>query len=271
MIFSGYYLFSDIDGTLGLHDKGIPQRNVSAISRFVENGGSFSLCTGRMAENIKNFTKDILVNGSCITDNGAAFYDYPTGKSYNIRTLPNRIGDYLKVIIRTEELLEVSAITRSGLFRIMNADNFYIPNGEDVNQRLFKLSKVHTQQLRVVFHLPYGVDAREKVSLWNSWDFPGVDFIQSSGSYIEMMPKGVNKGSALIKLCETQGISLNRTFFIGDSYNDREIFKTAGFSACVAETPAELQGLCDCILGPCMDGALADFIELIEMKALRIA
>ena len=271
MIFTGIYLFSDIDGTLGLQEKGIPLRNVSAISRFVENGGSFSLCTGRMAVSIKNFTKDIVVNGPCITNNGAAFYDYPTGKSYNVRTLPSKISEYLKVIMKTEELLEVTAVTRSGYFRIMNADGFYMPNDEDLNRRLFKLSKVHTPQLRVVFNLPSDVDIKSKVSLWNSWDFPGVDFIQSSGSYIEMMPKGVNKGSAFIKMCETQGIPVNRTFFIGDSYNDIEMFKVAGFSACVSETPAELQGLCNCILGSCMDGALADFIHLLETKSLRIA
>ena len=31
-------------------------------------------------------------------------------------------------------------------------------------------------------------------------------------SDIEMMPKGVNKGSALVELCEMQEISINRTF-----------------------------------------------------------
>jgi len=85
------------------------------------------------------------------------------------------------------------------------------------------------------------------------------------------LPKGVNKGSALIELCERQGIPKSRTFFIGDSYNDREIFETAGFSACVAETPLELQRLCDYVLGPCMDGALADFINFMLIKDLRIA
>jgi len=271
MIFSGYYLFSDIDGTLGVESKGIPLRNISAISRFVENGGSFSLCTGRMAVNIKSFTKDIVVNGPCITNNGAAFYDYTTGKSYCVRTLPNRINEYLKVICNSEDLLEVTAVTRSGFFRIISADNYDIPNDEDLNRRLFKLRKDHTPLLRVVFNLSSDINVKDKVSLWNSWDFPGIDFIQSSETYIEMLPKGVNKGSALAELCEMYGIPKDHTFFIGDSYNDREIFKVAGFSACVSETPAELQGLCDYILGPCMDGALADFIRLLEVKALRIA
>jgi len=271
MIFSGYYLFSDIDGTLGTESRGIPLRNISAISRFVENGGSFSLCTGRMAVNIKPFTKDISVNGISIINNGASYYDYSSGKSFNIRTLPKQIVEYLRVIISMEELIDVTAVTLSGFFRILNAEHLYMPNDEDLNRRLVKLDESHSPQMRVVFSFPPGSNVKDKVSFWNSWGFPEVDFIQSSESYIEMMPKGVNKGTALTELCEMQGIPINRTFFIGDSYNDSEIFKTAGFSACVVETPVELQELCDCVLGACMDGALADFIQLLEMKKLRIA
>ena len=271
MIFSDCYLFSDIDGTLGIEDKGIPFRNISAISRFVENGGIFSLCTGRMAINIKSFTKDIPVNGTCITNNGAAFYDYSTGRSCGIQELPKQSAEYLRVIIEKEELLEVTAVTQFGFFRIMNAEQLNMPNDEDLNRRLTKLDEFHAPQLRVVFSFPPGSNMKDKVSHWNNQGFPGVDFIQSSESYIEMLPKGVNKGTALIKLCKMEGIPINRTFFIGDSYNDREIFEIAGVSAGVAETPFELQKYCDLVLGPCMDGALADFVRLLEMNNLRIA
>jgi len=271
MIFSNCYLFSDIDGTLGMENKGIPIRNITAISRFVENGGIFSLCTGRMAVNIKSFTKDIAVNGTCIIDNGAAYYDYSTGKRYGIRTLPEQSIEYLRFILDTENLLDVTAVTNSGFFHIMKSDRIDMPNDEDLERRLKKLSEIHTPQMRIVFSFPPGCNIKEKVSLWNNLGFSGVSFIQSSDSYIEMMPKGRNKGTALIELCKMQGIPINRTFFIGDSYNDMEIFKIAGFSACVAETPLELQRLCDRVLGPCMDGALADFIQLLEMINLRIA
>ncbi|PWL58938.1 MAG: Cof-type HAD-IIB family hydrolase, partial [Oscillospiraceae bacterium] len=36
---SDIYLYSDIDGTLGIAGLGIPQRNRQAIARFVEKGG----------------------------------------------------------------------------------------------------------------------------------------------------------------------------------------------------------------------------------------
>jgi len=263
MDFSDFYLFSDIDGTLGTVDGGIPERNTRAISRFVDNGGNFALCTGRWAMDIKHFTKGIAVNGICIINNGGAFYDYSTGKCFRVRTLPKQALEYLRLIINEDDIFEVTAITQSGYFRIMNAESSWIPNDESLNCRIKKLDEVHYPQLRIVFSIRSSSAAEYLFYHWNYLDLPEVSFIRSSDTQIEMLPKGVNKGSALIELCKEQGIPINRTYFIGDSYNDKEIFQIAGLTACVAETPAELQGLCNYVLGACMDGALADFIQIL--------
>jgi len=264
MDFSDFYLFSDIDGTLGTVDRGIPERNTGAISRFVENGGHFALCTGRWAMDIKHFTKDVSVNGTCIINNGGAFYDYSTGKYFNVRTLPKQSLEYLRLLINEEDIFEVTAITQSGYFRIMNEESSWIPNDESLNCRIKKLEDVHSPQLRIVFSIRSSSAAEYLFYRWNYLDLPEVSFIRSSDTHIEMLPKGVNKGSALIELCREQGIPLNRTYFIGDNYNDREIFQVAGLSACVAETPVELQGLSNYVLGACMDGAIADFIQILH-------
>jgi len=263
MDFSEFYLFSDIDGTLGTADGGIPGRNTGAISRFVDNGGNFALCTGRWAMDIKHFTKGVAVNGTCIINNGGAFYDYSTGKCFRVRTLPKQALEYLRLIINEGDIIEALAITQSGYFRIMNADSSWIPNDESLTQRLKKLEEVCSPQLRIVFSIRSSNAAEYLFYRWNSFDLPDVSFIRSSDTQIEMLPKGVNKGAALIELCKEQGIPVNRTYFIGDSYNDKEIFQIAGLSACVAETPSELKGYCNYVLGACMDGALADFIQIL--------
>ena len=264
MDFSDFYIFSDIDGTLGTVDGGIPERNAYAISRFVDNGGNFALCTGRWAMDIKHFTKGVAVNGICIINNGGAFYDYSTGRCFRVRTLPKQALEYLRLIINEDDIFEVLAITRSGYFRIMNAESSWIPNDESLDRRIKKLEEVHSPQIRFVFTIRSSNAAEYLFYRWSSMDLPGVSFIRSSETEIEMLPKGVNKGSALIELCKEQGIPINRTYFIGDSYNDKEIFQIAGLSACVAETPPELQGLCNYVLGACMDGALADFIQILN-------
>ena len=52
-IFDGYLLVSDMDGTL-LNSKGkLSEENKNAIEYFVDNGGEFTLATGRMLPSIK--------------------------------------------------------------------------------------------------------------------------------------------------------------------------------------------------------------------------
>lgn len=40
------YLFSDVDGTLYVNEK-VSKEDVSAVHKFVESGGVFSIATGR--------------------------------------------------------------------------------------------------------------------------------------------------------------------------------------------------------------------------------
>ena len=46
----------------------------------------------------------------------------------------------------------------------------------------------------------------------------------------------------------------------------RELLKAAGFAVTVAEAPQEIKALCDLVVGPCMDGAVADLIEYLEER-----
>ena len=80
----------------------------------------------------------------------------------------------------------------------------------------------------------------------------------------EMIPAGISKGTGLLNFCATRHIPRENTVFIGDSFNDREMFMTAGFPVCVAGTPKELAALCRMQVGECLSGAVADLIEWLE-------
>ena len=67
-----------------------------------------------------------------------------------------------------------------------------------------------------------------------------------------------------MEFCHLYSVPLENTIFIGDNYNDREMFMTAGFSACVRDTHRDLRELCRMETGECLNGAVADLIEWIE-------
>ena len=77
--FDGILICSDWDGTLcSGHD--IPEVNISAIRYFQENGGKFTVCTGRYFPYIENYAEKISPNVPLISLNGACIIDLKSRK-----------------------------------------------------------------------------------------------------------------------------------------------------------------------------------------------
>ncbi len=79
-IFSDILLTVDYDRTLTAPDSTIPQRNLEAIRYFIDNGGAFTVNTGRSVPMTKVFRDIVPVNAPLLLYNGSAAYDLTTGK-----------------------------------------------------------------------------------------------------------------------------------------------------------------------------------------------
>ena len=78
--FSDVLLTVDFDRTLTAPDSTIPQRNIEAIHYFMENGGTFTVNTGRsIPMSAANLTPVVPVNAPLLLYNGSAAYDTKTG------------------------------------------------------------------------------------------------------------------------------------------------------------------------------------------------
>ena len=78
--FSDVLLTVDYDRTLTAPDSSIPQRNLEAIRYFIDNGGIFTVNTGRSVPMTKVFRDVVPVNAPLLLYNGSAAYDLSTGK-----------------------------------------------------------------------------------------------------------------------------------------------------------------------------------------------
>ena len=77
-MFSDILLTVDYDRTLTAPDSTIPERNLEAIRYFMENGGSFTVNTGRSIPMIEAFREKVPVNAPLLLYNGSAAYDLKT-------------------------------------------------------------------------------------------------------------------------------------------------------------------------------------------------
>ncbi len=261
-IFKGKHLFSDIDGTFATEENYIPKRNLEAVEFFTENGGTFSIATGRYIGDLE-LLDGININGLSIINNGASIYDFKTKEELSSITLDendvNRIFDFLNIH------------TDIGLL-LVNKDGYTTAIIDDANRPIFH-DRYIIKSLKEI-SLPYNkmllvVNSKiikRVIKDLTDFKLENVDFVQTGERSIEIVPKNINKGTAFLKICKENNIDINNTYFIGDSFNDIEFMKVVGTSAAVKEAKLEVKENAQYIMGDFSNGAVADFIEHIKNK-----
>lgn len=268
--FKGWLLYSDVDGTITPY-KEIPRRNVEAIKRFQEEGGRFSLSTGRSRCALTDILQQVTVNAPVISINGGYVYDVATEKEIFSINLPDEMHEVTRILL--ERHPEVgSMLVDDGHYIIVQKGTYSVPylearfkRAEEPNDvYLFQELSTVTQPLKkVLFTMDpaqmesFRADARNIAP-------DDIEFIRTDSYQLEVMPKGINKGEGLKKAALYLGIDLCKTAAIGDQENDFEMLEIAGKSAAVEGSPKELQKKVDFIAGRCENGAVADFIEFLE-------
>ena len=87
-LFSDVLLTVDYDRTLTAPDSSIPERNLEAIRYFMDNGGVFTVNTGRGIPMIQVFKDIVPVNAPLLLYNGSAAYDTKTQSFLFCHTIP---------------------------------------------------------------------------------------------------------------------------------------------------------------------------------------
>ena len=95
-IYSDILLTVDYDRTLTAPDSTIPQRNLEAIRYFMENGGAFTVNTGRSVPMTKAFRDIVPVNAPLLLYNGSAAYDLNAEKLEFTHEIPLKQGDVVR-------------------------------------------------------------------------------------------------------------------------------------------------------------------------------
>lgn len=258
-IFEGLYLFTDVDGTLATTSGQIPERNIKAIKHFVDNGGTFGVATGRYLGDIQLLEK-VAINGLCILNNGACVFDYPKQKLASTSLLPDNIIDKFVKYLKNNKDIGLLIVNDEGYITVTIDDNkrpvldesYIVKKLEDINTPYYKILFVINENMYSTIGELRGLQ------------IPGIGFIQSGRNTLEVVPIDVSKGKTFLQICSELSIDIEKTYFIGDSYNDVSIMEVCGHSACVGDAPYDIKAIVETVAGDFHTGAVADFIEYIE-------
>lgn len=87
------------------------------------------------------------------------------------------------------------------------------------------------------------------------------DVIQHGSLYMEILPKGHNKGTSITDICSRLGIANEDTYAFGDSNNDLQMFEAAGTSVCMGNGTEDAKAAADYISLDMTEGGVRHALE----------
>lgn len=264
---SDILIISDLDNTLLNAKSGIPNFNIEMINKFTELGGKFTVATGRSTESVAHYVDNIKLTTPAIVYNGAIIYDYNSKVILSKTVLPKSTSKILNIIMNNFKDVGIEIMCDNYRLYIIQENEYTHQHVSDENLSYINadLENITNNWIKVLF-----ADKNENLLMLKQFcedmNDDSVEFVMTNDIYFEIMPKDVSKGKALKKLCELVDIDIENTIAIGDYYNDIEILKTAGLSACVANAPDEIKDICNAIVPSCMEGGVGHLISQVILS-----
>ena len=94
--------------------------------------------------------------------------------------------------------------------------------------------------------------------------FPEINYLKTTGNYVEILKKGVDKGTGLLKLADALGCSQENTYSAGDGYNDVEMLVAANGGFVPENGSQEALSVAKYVTRSNNDGCIAHAIEMLE-------
>lgn len=267
MNLQGILLVSDLDGTLIGENFVVPQRNLDAIVRFQEAGGSFAIATGRSIRSGARYAALTHPKGPCICLNGTILYDYLQERMlWNCSLEQTSAAGYIQTLYDQFPTAGIEYFCQETIHILRR--NAYVTehlNHEHVSWQ----DGPPIDPTQPWYKALFADDADKKDAMeafTHTFLHPGVRFVSSSENYLEMLPEQASKGKALMRAAEFAGFCMQNVYAIGDYYNDVELLDAAGVAVVPENAPDDLKERADLVVGHCYHGAVADLIEEIERQ-----
>ena len=248
-------LFLDLDGTLLNDAKQITQGNRDALNKALERGHGVIITTGRPLKSALDQARKLeLDRPGCyvIAYNGAVIYDWAEQKQLFSRTLPYdavfRVFDRansMDLHVQTYDTWNVLVEQRcddAAVRRYCGLIGMPFSVIEDVRK---DLREEPVKCLVIIYE-----DKKDliKIQDWIRSNMgQEVNCFFSCDQYLEVVPKGMNKGEAVKMLCDLMQVSVEDAVAVGDAANDIAMIEAAGIGVAMANATQEVKQIADYI------------------------
>ena len=269
-------ILTDLDGTLFNSQGTISKEDIAAVEQFIEKGGYFGLGTGREPNNALRFLSGMPLNGPSIVLNGAAVYDFEQERYLSCIPIDMEAAVDVSYYCREKGfLLDQQVYTTEGIFYatpLETADPGFLRIHQPTSFLPLELLKEKTWIKTVLLEreenalLPMHAYMKEKGYDKRLAVVEGTTDVVKIGKYQELLPKGINKGSAVSVLRTLPKYEGRTIFAIGDYWNDYEMLKEVDVGCCPENAIDEVKAVCAHILPSHNDSPVAYLIREVLPK-----
>ena len=268
--FDEFLICTDLDGTLLCRDKTVSRENLEAIEYFKQNGGIFTFVTGRMPYMSRQFYDAVKPNSPIGCINGAGIYDFERGQYLYRRELERESLELVEYVHEhmTDMGIHVNTFF-AGYFCQDNDGTEYYRKRSGAEHLVRELGCIDEPIAKVLF-----MDTCEEnfctldAVLRSHPLYDRFDYVRSDKILFELIPKGIGKGDALLRLADAHGIPQENTVAIGDYNNDIDMIKKAGLGVAVENAAPDVLEVADLVTVSNENHAIARVIEYLEAHVI---
>lgn len=262
--FDGVLLVSDFDDTLYGSDFTVSPENVHALTYFVQEGGTFTVATGRAHATFAPVFSLAPINAPVILSNGSALYDFVADQMIYETFLPDRI--------RTD-MEEVCASFPALGFESYHGDDIYAYNPNMVTERHIRRAKsTYIERPVAEMPLPWSKAIlqqdntilrkvqRYMLERWSAY----YEVIFSNQVLLELTRKGSNKGGMVLHLADQLGIDRSHIYCVGDNQNDLPMLAISAIPFAPANCAPEVKAWGARVIGSCDQSCIAEIVGILD-------
>ena len=232
--FEGYLLVTDFDDTFcPEHGAPVPEENRRAARRFMDEGGLFTIATGRDVRSYYSIRDKFTVNAPLVLSNGAVIFDGESGESW--------YESFLPFSCRNDLTAARDAFPGTGMEVHRGADVRVCGSNATLEKHLSRMGVPVSEAdpghilypwTKVVLVAPDEIRAESETAhalcAWIAAQFPGRYEAVPSGALVDVVAAGSDKGSGVRRLADFLDILPENIVCIGDGWNDIPMLRAAG-------------------------------------------
>ena len=232
--FEGYLLVTDFDDTFcPKHGAPVPEENRRAARRFMDEGGLFTIATGRDVRSYYSIRDKFTVNAPLVLSNGAVIFDGESGESW--------YESFLPFSCRNDLTAARDAFPGTGMEVHRGADVRVCGSNATLEKHLSRMGVPVSEAdpghilypwTKVVLVAPDEIRAESETAhalcAWIGERYPGRYEAVPSGALVDVVAAGSDKGSGVRRLADFLDILPEHVVCIGDGWNDIPMLRAAG-------------------------------------------